>query len=48
MSAAEVFALLRDVQRILRQQEAAGMATEEAKAVRSRVIEGMATLAAPR
>jgi len=48
MTPAACFTLLRDVQRILRLREANGTATDEEKATRPRVIEGMATLAPPR
>ena len=44
MSAADLD-LLRDIQRTLRLQEIAGRVTDEAKALRSRVIERMAQIA---
>jgi hypothetical protein len=44
MSAADLD-LLRDIQRTLRLQEIAGRVSDEAKALRSRVIERMALLA---
>jgi hypothetical protein len=45
MSAATEFTLLRDIQRTLRLHEIAGRASDEAKVLRTRVLERMALIA---